>query len=101
VEGTAEKRRFSRTTASFSNAGIDVKVRAIKTENPCAAGILAATARKETPRPAKAPQIYSSIRILGLQYMASASKILPIDRLLPAICVLIPCISPTNLLRPE
>jgi len=39
VEGKAEKRRCSRTTASFSNAGIRVKVRAIKAENPCTAGI--------------------------------------------------------------
>jgi len=35
----AEKRRHSPTTASFSNAGIRVKVRAIKAENACAAGI--------------------------------------------------------------
>jgi len=39
VDDKAEKCRCSPTTASFSNAGIRVKVRSINAENPRAAGI--------------------------------------------------------------
>jgi len=42
VEDKADKRRCSPTTASFSNAGTHVKVRALKAEGPCAAAIISA-----------------------------------------------------------